>query len=443
MLCRGALRRVLTRRAAAPRHARAVSSTDWQPVGADQRRGGSLPAWEADDGFLAMRAGATAPEDLVYGETLDPAMDLATTQPGDAVDSPYELTVGEGLRDFWCSAFLSTNRLVTSRPFAQRLGFDDQLLPFDLMLFLCQGMAHATRATDEVAFENARYYAPAYAGDTFRKRFVLRSKRAPKNGRRVLVAFECEMRNQRDELVFSVDKRMMFPLSPNSPEIRFDQSSENAEYDVEGHAMRKKIIEHADQLGTRGGVTLRPLDPGRLILHQAARQLSPTQTTQLAALGRVVHPRHYNPAKFADEPPEARLIVPGPLALAAVNACSGRELHEILFQTLHDVSFTTKLHPGELVAAATYVRSRSESLSGELEKVEVATLGLKNLPGGDATVLKSHPLPRSLLLRDRPLRTHELEDALAGHPVLKPENVVLHAFRSIYRQAPKTEPFLL
>jgi len=48
-----------------------------------------------------------------------------------------------------------------------------------------------------------------------------------------------------------------------------------------------------------------------------------------------------------------------------------------------------------------------------------------------------------LLLRDRPLRTHELADALAGHPVLKPENVVLHAFRSIYRQAPKTEPFLL
>ena len=50
----------------------------------------------------------------------------------------------------------------------------------------------------------------------------------------------------------------------------------------------------------------------------------------LAALGRVVHDRHFNPAKYAGEPERERLYVPGALALGLVNACSGRELHEVM-----------------------------------------------------------------------------------------------------------------
>ena len=78
---------------------------------------------------------------------------VGAAPPGpDVVVSPYELTVDGSMRDFWCSAFHSTNRLVTSMPFAQRLGFTDRLLPFDLMLFLTGAMAHADRAVEEVAF---------------------------------------------------------------------------------------------------------------------------------------------------------------------------------------------------------------------------------------------------------------------------------------------------
>ena len=222
-----------------------------------------------------------------------------------------------------------------------------------------------------------------------------------------------------------------------------------------------------------------------------------SQMMHVTSLGRVVHDRHHNPARFPDEDPAERLIVPGPLVLAAVNSCAGRELHEVLFQTMHQVNFTNVLHPNEVVTAATslrprrnlgerpsraddarrgrrrrrgpddpprgrgaavvrarpprrttrrprrYVLSRSESLSGELEKLEVATLGLKNIPGGGAEALREYPLPRGLFVRDAPLRTDELVDALADHPLVKPENVVCQAFRSVYRQAPKAEPFLL
>ena len=156
MLVARAARRVARH---APRHVRSLSALP-QPS-----RGAAPQAWETDDGFMQLRAEhSVAGTDLVFGETLDPAIDLKTTVAGDAVESPYELTVDASMRDFWCSAFHSTNRLVTSMPFAQRLGFTDRLLPFDLMLFLTGAMAHADRAVEEVAFKNARYYAPRYAG---------------------------------------------------------------------------------------------------------------------------------------------------------------------------------------------------------------------------------------------------------------------------------------
>ena len=403
-------------------------------------------SWESDDGFMPRKAErSVAGTDMVFGETLDPAIDLKTTAAGDVVVSPYELTVDGSMRDFWCSAFHSTNRLVTSTPFSQRLGFTDRLLPFDMMLFLTGAMAHADKATEEVAFKNARYYAPAYAGDTFRKRFVLRSKRAPSKPRakRMTVAtFECELWNQREELVFSVEKAMMFPLDDGEPATRFESVYDHDTYEPDEHTLRKQIVKSADLLGALGGVTLRPLDPGKLFLHGAARMLTATQTMQLAALGRVVHDRHFNPTKYGDEDPgHGRLYVPGAFVLALVNACAGRELHEILFQTMHHVSFVNHLHPNEVVSALSYVRSRSESLSGELEKQEIVTIGVKNLP--DATALEAQPLPRGLFLTKEPLRTHELKDALKDHPILKPDNVVLHCFRSIYRQAPKADVFLL
>ena len=197
-------------------------------------------SWESDDGFMPRKAErSVAGTDMVFGETLDPAIDLKTTAAGDVVVSPYELTVDGSMRDFWCSAFHSTNRLVTSTPFSQRLGFTDRLLPFDMMLFLTGAMAHADKATEEVAFKNARYYAPAYAGDTFRKRFVLRSKRAPSKPRakRTTVAtFECELWNQREELVFSVEKAMMFPLDDGEPATRFESVYDHDTY----HAGQEK-----------------------------------------------------------------------------------------------------------------------------------------------------------------------------------------------------------
>mgnify|MGYP001113887130 CR=1 FL=1 len=80
----------------------------------------------------------------------------------------------DSLRDFWQSAFYSHDRINTSTPFARKLGFQDQLLPFTLMLFLTGSMSHADAAKVQVGFKNAVYHWPGFAGDTFKKRFKIK-----------------------------------------------------------------------------------------------------------------------------------------------------------------------------------------------------------------------------------------------------------------------------
>lgn len=57
----------------------------------------------------------SSPPGTIRGEVLDLAADLRNFRPGDRLDIPYELTVSEGLQEFWQSAFHSQDRINTSR----------------------------------------------------------------------------------------------------------------------------------------------------------------------------------------------------------------------------------------------------------------------------------------------------------------------------------------
>jgi hypothetical protein len=45
------------------------------------------------------------------------------------------------------------------------------------MLFLAGSMSHADHAKLQTGFHNAKYHWPAFAGDTFKKKFVIKSVR--------------------------------------------------------------------------------------------------------------------------------------------------------------------------------------------------------------------------------------------------------------------------
>ena len=142
----------------------------------------------------------------VVGEVMDKTMDLSKMRPGDKIDLPYELTINQSFRDFWQSAFYSHDRINTSTPYARNLGFQDQVIPFSLMLFLAGSMSHADHAKLQIGFGAGVYHWPAFAGDTFRKRFVIKSLRPTSDGQNSILKVGCEIHNQRDMKLFSCEK---------------------------------------------------------------------------------------------------------------------------------------------------------------------------------------------------------------------------------------------
>lgn len=254
------------------------------------------------------------------GNVVDQSIDLRTARPGDVIDVPFEITVNQSYRDFWQSAFYSYDRINTSTPFARSLGLQDEVLPFNLMLFLCGAMSHADKAKFQTGFRDAVYHLPGYAGDTFKKRFVVRKLRATSDNKHSVIKLHCEMTNQHSLVVFSCEKTMMFPFQvpPSDQEVVADAGAHRSHF-------LETLVQQASLLQTQGSQTMTTFRPGQLLLHVLARPLTLTHTMQLASLARLTHEKHFNMIKnSADE-----LLVPGGLVLAMTSSLTARDLHEV------------------------------------------------------------------------------------------------------------------
>eukprot|EP01036_Dinobryon_divergens_P033097 gene33095-42812_t len=370
----------------------------------------------------------------ITGKVIDHAVDLTRIRPGESIDVPYEVTVSHSMRDFWQSAFYSHDRINTSTPFARSLGLQDQVVPFHLMLFLAGSMSHADQAKVQVGFSKARYHWPAFAGDTFKKRFVILSLRSTSDRKNSIVDISCQLFNQRGVMVFSCEKTMM--LSTQVPPSEVELASPA---DSEGSDFLNHLIRQVDTLQSMGSQTLEPLRPGHLILHTLTRPLSETHSMQLATLARLTHERHFNTLQF----PRSELYIPGGLVLGLTSSLSSRDLHEVLFEELLECSFPNHLNPADTVGALTYVTSMEEHVSGDIEALTVRTIGVKNCDVHRA--LADVALPAELFLSPlRQLRPAAIEELLVRAACTKLSRlIVCVADRRIYRQAPKQPPFLL
>jgi hypothetical protein len=139
------------------------------------------------------------------------------------------------------SAFYSHDRINTSTPFARALGLQDQVpradphmkqallaarsrlspysqvLPFGLVLYLTGAMSHADNAETQTGFARSHYLWPAFAGDTFKKRFVLMSLQTTSKFHRSIFRIHCQLTNQRGRVVMTCEKTMLFPVEVASP----------------------------------------------------------------------------------------------------------------------------------------------------------------------------------------------------------------------------------
>jgi hypothetical protein len=253
----------------------------------------------------------------VIGElTSDATVNLKNTRPGDVVRIPYEMTITPSFRDFWHGTFFSNDRINTSTPFARALGLQDQVVPFSMMVFLCGSMSHAYDAADiETGYKNARYHWPAFSGDTFTKVFKVKSVRNTSDKKKSLFAVECQLFNQRDKPIFSLEKTMIFPFVV--PESTLEVPSSSFELD---DAFLHHLVEQADTIHTLGSQTLNQVKPGQLILHTMQRPMTFGGMMQLSTIARLNHDRHFNSRKYSNK----ELVIPGGLLSAMTLSMSSR-----------------------------------------------------------------------------------------------------------------------
>jgi len=368
-----------------------------------------------------------AESEFVQGEILDMAVNLRQSRPGDVIQIPYELTITESMQDFWHSAFHSQDRIHTSRPFARKMGLQDKVLPFPLALFLTSSMSHADAAKVQVGFGAVQYLWPAFAGDTFTKTFQVKSVRNTSDGNHSIIQFTCDLLNQRGRTCMRADKRLLF-------EFPVTESSVVAPPNPETQLFRNHLLSKATVLGESH--SLAPLKEGQLILHTMHRSLSQSQSQQLASLARLTHERHFDTRKFEKE----ELLIPGGLVLGLVMSAASRDLHEILHEEILHASYANSLHPENCVGAISYIQSVDDSVPGDLEIINVRTVGLKNV--NVKRDLKDVELPLELFTGDVML-PKELERVCKTLCPILTNKIVVIMDRRIIRQSSSHEGVFL
>jgi hypothetical protein len=360
----------------------------------------------------------------VIGEQLGHVLDMSTAHIGQTIEIPYEQTIGESQSGLWQSTFQTHDRLYTSAPFAQSLQLQSHVLPYSLVLFQTISMAHVDESREvlDLGFERAVYIRPAFAGDTLRQTFMIKHLRNTSDGKNTIVTVGCELHNQRNQLIFSVDKIMLYPMITHP--YKLIKASTKKEETARSHLLAH-ILYNADALPHNSNLAL--IKPKQLILHSVSRPIGKSANMALSTLFRWSHPVIYNMKRYKDE----ELVVTGGLVLAAALSASSRGLFETMHETIEHASFLNKVSPVDLIGAFTYIHN-IKSIKDGFEEIDATTVGTKNIDV--ARELAGVKIPVELFTNR--MKPHELEEFLKQHVPVLSEKCVVHSHRKIVRQSP-------
>ncbi|WPB82120.1 aldolase/citrate lyase family protein [Archangium violaceum] len=320
----------------------------------------------------------------------------------DRLPNPYELTASMGMRDLWVQCFYSHDRIVTSAPFAARLGLttpDTLPLPFMMGLYLACCMSSTHGAIYHLGFRNARQLAPLRVGDSYRQEIQVRQVRNTGDGRRAVVTTHRRLvRVGDDSPVFSLDKLELYHRQPESFPASVAAARLDEEERLAAMAFRAALTRRAGELppsvrtaGTDAGTSF---EPGELLLHSFARPLGISANLALSTQFLVTHPIHLDHHRF-DLGHGKGVVVSGGLVVAMTLAAAARDLYEVVWEELLAADNLRPVAPTQTVGALSYVLSRApvEGMDA-LEELVVRTLGVLELT--PSAELADVPLPRAL-----------------------------------------------
>jgi hypothetical protein len=285
------------------------------------------------------------------------------------------------------------------------------------------GHVDETREVLDIGFENATYIRPTYSGDTLKQHFTIKHLQNTSNGKNVIVTVLCELTNQRGQLIFSVDKLMLFP-DVRAPDYNVSAKPSRAPEKPRSHLL-SHILYNCDNLPSNNA--LAQLHEGQLLLHSVSRPIGSSTNMALSTLFRWSHPSIYNLKRYREE----EILVPGGLVLAGTIAASSRGLFETLNESLDSCLFLNKVSPVDLIGAVSYVQ-RIHPIKEGMEEVTIVTLGLKNVDV--ARELQDVALPVELFTHA--LHRKQVEALVQEKVPLLAGKIVVKAVRTVVRQSP-------
>ena len=324
-----------------------------------------------------------------YGRMLD------EFEVGAVFEHPWEVTIDVGTLALYAASFLDATPVFASARYARALGFRDR--PVHPLVLLNYGVSLSVHDVSEqaiahLAYVDARFPNPAYAGDTLRASSKVFGVKRSGDGERGVVHVGTTVMADDARVVCRFERRVLVKAGARVADRPARSTSGRLRCNGGG---RGSSPEGPDAPGRIPSLLEWPLDlrnddpgfggffedftPGDVICHDVGRTVGESEHMQLTHLFRNTHPLHV-------EEPYARTgfaktrVVYGGLVFAWVASLASRDT---CGNVLWEAGFDKGAHPAGVVAGDTlYAASRvlaREDRTRETGTVTFKLVGTKNV----------------------------------------------------------------
>ncbi|MEM6722482.1 MAG: aldolase/citrate lyase family protein [Bacteroidota bacterium] len=317
----------------------------------------------------------------VKGKKMKYGLDYRAAYPGQIIPSPYEISVDASWVSSWQHLVPTFNPLEISRPYSEKLGLRDQLLPYQMLvnLGLCMAVeSYSESCAYHLGVHDVIYERAAYPNDTLRSIVRIDNIKNLKSGKYSLIETRLIMLNQHDERVLIMKRNSLFPAIEGLENKTFPTpaaSPYQSKFDIPVFdELRSGILKQAVNLKSDMLHYQNELDSGDLLLHGLVRPVGLSGSVMYSTLCKNTHPLHINHVRYGMD----NLVVSGGFVLPIVLGAAQRDLKHSLHEQLIDTMHINPFKHEDGIGAISYILEKKE-LGAGFEELTIRTFGIKNI----------------------------------------------------------------